>query len=545
MFRPLADGSGVKGQDVILCSDSQLSDRLKFRRFYSRGREHMIPYIIVQAGGRGSRLETLTANKPKALVPVDNLPIIFHLFKKFPDAKFKIIADYKKEPLKAYLKVFAQVDYEVIEAGKTGTCSGIRQALANIPPDTPFMLVWSDLILSNISSIPQNVTKNYIGISKDFPCRWSFLNEGLKEETSKENGVAGLFLFKNKAQIDAVPEEGEFVRWLSERPLSFERLDMYGGLEIGTMLSYFQNELNKPRCRPFNKMEFKTDIVLKYPVDEYGEKIAVNEIGWYKKIIELGYKNIPKIYSCSPLVMERIKGDNIFQYAFLTKAFKRALLVKIVDALKTLHALVPAIPANIDDCENTYVTKTFDRLATIQQIVPLADKDFIVINGKKCANIFNVKEKVAADIRSMYPDVFHLIHGDCTFHNMMIETKGVRPILIDPRGYFGATKLFGDVDYDWAKLYYSIVGDYDQFNRKNFSLEIKEDSVDLEIVSNNWRNLENDFFLITGSNRKKIKLLHALIWLSLTTYAWEDYDAICGAFYKGLFELQEYLDNVG
>lgn len=42
-----------------------------------------IKYIIVQAGGRGSRLETLTANKPKALVPVDNLPMIFHIFKKF------------------------------------------------------------------------------------------------------------------------------------------------------------------------------------------------------------------------------------------------------------------------------------------------------------------------------------------------------------------------------------------------------------------------------------------------------------------------------
>ena len=45
----------------------------------------MLNYIIVQAGGRGSRLEILTRNKPKALVPVNNLPMIFHLFRKFPD----------------------------------------------------------------------------------------------------------------------------------------------------------------------------------------------------------------------------------------------------------------------------------------------------------------------------------------------------------------------------------------------------------------------------------------------------------------------------
>ena len=63
-------------------------------------------YIIVQAGGKGSRMERLTRNKPKALVPVNNLPMIFHLFKKFPDKKFIIIGDYKFDVLKRYLQEF-------------------------------------------------------------------------------------------------------------------------------------------------------------------------------------------------------------------------------------------------------------------------------------------------------------------------------------------------------------------------------------------------------------------------------------------------------
>ena len=499
-------------------------------------------YIVVQAGGKGTRLETLTTNKPKALVPVDNLPMIFHLFKKYPAAKFKIIADYQKDTLKRYLKAFATVDYEVVDADKKGTCSGIADALKSLPDSTQFMLIWCDLILSNFG-MPENVTHNYIGISKDFECRWSYVDGAFKQEASKENGVAGLFLFKDKAQIADVPDEGEFVKWLATKNLAFERLNMYGGLEIGTMLSYFQNELNKPKCRPFNKMEFKGDIVLKYPLDEQGRKLAADEIAWYKKVTELGYTNIPKIYGYDPLVMEKIKGENIFAYAFLTKGFKRALLTKIVDALKRLHALVPPIEANIEDCESNYITKTFDRLDKVRDLVPFAADKTVVINNKKCANIFAVKDRIIADMRAMYPSKFYLTHGDNTFHNMMIETNGVRPILLDPRGYFGKTKFYGDVDYDWAKLYYSVVGDYDQFNRKNFSLEIHDDSVDLEIVSNNWKDVEEDFFALTGANRRKIKLLHAIIWLSLTTYAWEDYDAICGAFYKGLYELQRYLDD--
>lgn len=502
-----------------------------------------IQHIIVQAGGRGSRLETLTTNKPKALVPVDNLPMIFHLFKKYPQAKFTIIADYKKEVMRNYLKAFADINYEIVDAFKKGTCAGLHNALKTLPNNKPFMLIWCDLILSNIVNMPHEVDKNYLGISKDFECRWSYLDEKFRQEPSKENGVAGLFLFKDKSEIADVPEEGEFVKWLATKNLKFERLNMFGGLEIGTMLSYFQNELNKPKCRPFNKMEFKGDIVLKYPIDEQGRKLAEDEIAWYKEVIGLGYTNIPKIYGFDPLVMEKIQGSNVYEYAFLTKGFKYALLKKVVEALDTLHSLTPTIAAVDEDCEDNYITKTFKRLEKVRELVPFAKDDFVVINGVRCTNIFAIKDKIAETLRKMFPKQFHLIHGDCTFHNMMIETNGVRPVLLDPRGYFGKSKLYGDVDYDWAKLYYSAIGDYDQFNRKNFSLVINEDGVELEIVSNNWKSLENDFFELTQADPQKIMLLHAIIWLSLTTYAWEDYDAICGAFYKGLLELQRYLGN--
>ena len=57
-------------------------------------------FIIVQAGGKGTRMQILTRNKPKALVPVNNLPMIFHLFRKFPEKKFIIIGDYKYDVLK-------------------------------------------------------------------------------------------------------------------------------------------------------------------------------------------------------------------------------------------------------------------------------------------------------------------------------------------------------------------------------------------------------------------------------------------------------------
>ena len=93
-----------------------------------------VRYVIVQAGGKGSRMEILTRNKPKAVVPINNLPMIFHLFRKFSTMKFIVIGDYKYDVLKKYLATFAEVDYTLVcSAGETGTCAGISEALSHIP----------------------------------------------------------------------------------------------------------------------------------------------------------------------------------------------------------------------------------------------------------------------------------------------------------------------------------------------------------------------------------------------------------------------------
>lgn len=119
-----------------------------------------------------------------------------------------MIADYQKEVLREYLSFFAKVKYQIVYAKESGTCSGIAQALERIPENQPFMLVWSDLILLSDFLLPDayerggilhfNVISDYIGISKTFPCRWSYRDNQFTEEYSYEYGVVGFFLFHNK-----------------------------------------------------------------------------------------------------------------------------------------------------------------------------------------------------------------------------------------------------------------------------------------------------------------------------------------------------------
>ncbi len=59
-----------------------------------------VNYIIVQAGGKGTRMERLARNKPKALVPVPFKDRIIH----FVNRKHT-----EKTPENAYIKTIIQI----------------------------------------------------------------------------------------------------------------------------------------------------------------------------------------------------------------------------------------------------------------------------------------------------------------------------------------------------------------------------------------------------------------------------------------------------
>ena len=73
--------------------------------------------------------------------------MLFHLFRKYPDAHFVIIADYKDEVLGEYLEPFSTVKYILVKASGIGTCGGVKQSLELIPSDTPYIIVLQGIAL--------------------------------------------------------------------------------------------------------------------------------------------------------------------------------------------------------------------------------------------------------------------------------------------------------------------------------------------------------------------------------------------------------------
>ena len=495
-----------------------------------------INHVIIQAGGLGTRMGKLTKNRPKCLISVENKPMIFHAFDYFPECDFVIICDYKDEVLRQYLRVFANCKYRLVVTRNKGNLAGIKKA-SELIEDGSVLIMWSDLILKNVDFDCLS-DDNYIGVTDKFQCSRFYENYKFVREGQSINGVAGCFVLLNSTILKNAEEDGSFVDWI-ENKIQFKKLYLNDTIDVGTIDRFRCIDNNSNRCRPYNRMIFQDDVVTKIGLTPEGQKLIEREVNWYKAMEEYGFRRIPKIMEYNPLVMQKIDGDNVF-CSKMSESERVDVLMNIMVSLDELHSF-EFIEADKKSMFMEYYEKTLNRLKSVADAIPFSSDKEIFINGKKRQNIlFNpiLLERAVEEflgIKHYVP-----IHGDCTLTNTMVSREG-EVFFIDARGYFGIHNIFGDPDYDWAKLYYSIIGNFDQFNIKNFSITIGNQAIEYKIDSNGWEQFEGILIQHIGKDRmKKIKLIHSIIWLSMASHVWEDYDSMCLAFYNGLVLFDEY-----
>lgn len=497
--------------------------------------------VIIQAGGKGTRLEQYTWNKPKCLAPVDGKPLLFHSFDSFPGARFHVIADYKKDVVSRFLQVFRPGgDYEMVAvSGTSGNVAGIPEAIATIPPDAPVVLVWCDLKFNEPPAIEVGDSVA-VGTTAAFPCRYRFTADGrLEQHRSDTDGVMGLFVFPRASMLASLPRAGELVDWLAGSGLPLVRHQIEQVKEIGTAEALLGQWSAANHARFFNSVEISADRVVKRARLPAFQSLLDGEVAWYHRAAELGFRNMPRLLAEEPLTLERIHGQHPFEMADTTRG-RTGVLTNIMQRLSTLHGLAgaPALPAV---AREVYLDKTLARLATIRALLPeLVAVESFRVNGTRCRNVLHPTHAdwLAALVEASLPDAFRFIHGDPTFSNMLVDAAG-EPWFFDPRGKFGSNWFFGDANYDWAKLYYSVVGDYDNFNRRQFILEMDGNDVAVQIRSNGWTYLKGLFHDYCDGRMPAIRVLHGLIWLSLSGYVEDDYDSILAAFFNGLLILED------
>lgn len=502
----------------------------------------METHIIVQAGGRGSRLRHHTWNKPKCLVSVRGKPLLYHLFEKFPDAYFHIIGDYAYEQLEKYLEINQPtIKYTLRKSTAKGTASGIAEALNTIPDDSQLFITWSDLIIGKIPKIPLT-NLPVIFTTESFTCRWT-INNGRLIEQPGAIGIPGIF-YSNRADLFLKPpSSGEFVKWFSKNVERFETLNCNDLEELGDFATI---EIQNDRAgfsRFFNEVKILETTVEKRAIDSDYTHLIQKEQSWYKSVGDLGFRRIPKIISTEPYVMERIQGNHAYQMTDLSDRERRSVLADYIESLTQLHDL--GTKQSVDnEVKETYITKTISRVESVSKIIPGFDRSSMTINGLKCKNIFTDHHFFQEIFTSLNPKYFTPIHGDPTFSNSLVD-KNLKVWYIDPRGYFAKPGIWGDPMYDFAKVFYSAIGNYDSFNRRKFKLFVDDETAEILIEDSQFASTGREIFVeYFGKNMGKIEVLHGLIWLAFSGYVKDDIDSVIGSFYLGLYYLEQGLKKL-
>lgn len=233
--------------------------------------------------------------------------------------------------------------------------------------------------------------------------------------------------------------------------------------------------------RDFHQVEYNDDKVIKTTSNP-------GETYYYQNIPDKVKHLFPKIYNITEnkITLENIEGVN-FSYLYTNKLLKTEDLDNLLDSLGRLHTIPYTQSTNV---RNNYEIKLRNRYK----------KD------KKLYDTFpNSRQlylQLSHYLSEYIPTHLGAIHGDPVFTNILQTETQIK--FIDMRGKQGEElTIFGDIYYDYAKIYQSILG---------YDFILNDVEIDNVYISSLKSHFESKF---TPDELKQIKLITASLFFTL------------------------------
>ena len=512
--------------------------------------------VLIPSAGIGSRLFKETKNLNKALVQIDNKPIISHIIEKFPKScQFIIPVGYKGSDLIDYLRIaHSELDLVVktidpFDGDGSGLGYTISQVLNYI--NKPFVFTSCDTIVKN--KIPEP-NKNWIGYSKvtnssDYRTldieenKWISLNEKLASDSKNAYiGLAGINDYEKFKSLSIENYDEFFIKGesysIAQMIKSFEAIE-FEWRDTGNVadLNKTRKEFTISSKNKFNVLEkenekiwFVNNKVIKFSTDKkfIADRVARQKI--LKDITPTITNTSKHMYSYS------FTEGEILSECIDSDIFKK--LMKKLDSFWKKFDMDPGqYNAFVNSCNEFYKDKTYLRVEQFISLYPYSDKE-LILNKNKIEGPFDVLESINWEYLSKgSPTNFH---GDLHFENILL-TKNEDFLFLDWRQNFNGLISYGDVYYDLAKLLHGILlphpvvvdGKYkisESENEINIEIELSEKNKEIFKLFKEWCD-EN------GYDFAKIRLLCSLIYMNIAPLHHHPYSRFL--FYYGI----EMLNN--
>ncbi len=183
------------------------------------------------------------------------------------------------------------------------------------------------------------------------------------------------------------------------------------------------------------------------------------------------------------------------------------------------------LPIASGDVRDFYWRKTVERLEALagldEALAELAGRESMQINGQEVAGWPSVRAWLESEVtRAAATARGQVIHGDLCFPNILYDPLSNLFKLVDVRGSFVGAGLYGDAQYDAAKLLHSIHGGYDALIREMYTLEEQgEGEFQFRLFQPGNRAAVLDAFQTrfeTRFNLRSVRVLEALLFLSMS-----------------------------
>lgn len=464
-------------------------------------------HIVLVAGGLGSRLAPLTNHIPKFLVNIGKNTGYVEQIRYWlqygcfeddvsitegsPSSITVIVHSAYKDLITAYHELYfprISLTVKTIDL-HNGSAHAILSTCEHLD-DKAVFFQWCDVMPG--CSIPAfEMAERYCGANVvftncDHPNRYGLVRTGtgwadVKPElqANGRGGVFGLYYISRFHTNNITYTDGQdFVEIIEQfGPIREHALDSI--VDWGDKPKLERTRETADMAREFNRVEMHGELVLKSALNEQGEALIRREIKWYDELLAVSpmFTSTPWIRRAShwphstaaSFVMNRVKGVPVWKlWPDLDDEGRALVLNRIFEQMDLLHKHKQTVGNDVvqRDIQTEACDKLIKRYLEIKDVID-AFGPVTVVNGLSLAtkNPVDVITALHEELSRCYGSTkqHSLIHGDLQMSNSMIDPDTLEVTLIDPRGYFGKSELYGVADYDYAKLLYSLSG-YDLFN---------------------------------------------------------------------------------
>lgn len=497
--------------------------------------------IIILVAGKSSRLDHIANDIPKCLVNIGNTTALGQQIEYWnqynPTNIFVVVHSKYKQLTNGYLTANDYSNITVLtEDNQNGSADAINNVIMDNPHliDSNVVLNWGDIIPKSKISLSSDSSIIY---THGTNCRYHATNNALKKVNSGGNVIGIYFIHKFQPFTYNLDEMEDYVNVIGKSQFSSSEMEHL--VDFGDIPKFNNACSGLQISREFNEIIISDTEVTKIAINPKGQKLQVDELEWYSYI---NSDNIPKIISKTEnaFSMTKLDGCPVFE----SKNDKLELIKNSIQSVKQIHSSRDMINVDNDtlteDIQIECIDKLIHRCKVIENMIHGFPK-VTSVNGRPIHNHLDIANILFDKIINLNTNttMYSFIHGDCNFSNTFDTKDGIK--FIDPRGYFGNSKIFGLPSYDFSKILYACSG-YDSFNAAlSFSIpENIDGNIDLKIEP-----FIDEFLQLDHLFSEECYYWLPLIWINLGGYFKNNpVKAVC-AYYYGLYLAEIILEKYG